>query len=436
MTQYIRYISRVLCLAMLCASLHYEACAQSVGQGGQGSDNRFPKVEKDLDMDSCEVEIVQLTGDTMMYIARPFEVQLTASRDASLYFWSPGYLFADSTRREVNYITLPGQSDTLVLEALNLEPENRVFNGEFHLGDTGFRTDYSPFGGMGGGADNRGGMYKVVGKRLRVFPAQDTEPLLYGTRVDVDADEWYLLTVVMSPLTGSDTVAMEVAIDGEMQGGMDVLDWNQPLPVRLYREFYSPEAGTVDIELYDRSYGFGNHVGYFIDSVEVQRVCIARDTLIVTAACTTYYDTTVVYLCYDSTYVFNETTVISEPGEYDYTLTTPYGCDSNVHVNVLFEPCCVELIQCPNVVTPNGDGSNDKFVITNLLEQVCYPYNELYVYNRYGNEVYSRRNIASESDWWDPSNLPDGTYFYYFKARNGDGSRGVERKGAVEVMRK
>ncbi|MBQ6683087.1 MAG: gliding motility-associated C-terminal domain-containing protein, partial [Bacteroidales bacterium] len=120
----------------------------------------------------------------------------------------------------------------------------------------------------------------------------------------------------------------------------------------------------------------------------------------------------------------------------DYTLTTPDGCDSNVHVNVLFEPCCVELIQCPNVVTPNGDGSNDKFVITNLLEQVCYPYNELYVYNRYGNMVYSRRNIASESDWWDPSNLPDGTYFYYFKARNGDGSRGVERKGAVEVMRK
>ena len=154
---------------------------------------------------------------------------------------------------------------------------------------------------------------------------------------------------------------------------MDVLDWNQLLPVRLYREFYSPEAGTVDIELYDRSYGFGNHVGYFIDSVEVQRVCIARDTLIVTAACTTYYDTTVVYLCYDSTYVFNEATVISEPGEYDYTLTTPYGCDSNVHVNVLFEPCCVELIQCPNVVTPNGDGSNDKFVITTCWSRCAIP---------------------------------------------------------------
>lgn len=92
-----------------------------------------------------------------------------------------------------------------------------------------------------------------------------------------------------------------------------------------------------------------------------------------------------------------------------------------------------DFLQFPNVVTPNGDGINDRFVIKNLVGGLGYPINSLYIYNKWGSLVYHRDNIASDDDFWDPAGVPAGTYFYRFTGRGYNGN--VEHNGAVEVIK-
>ena len=91
-----------------------------------------------------------------------------------------------------------------------------------------------------------------------------------------------------------------------------------------------------------------------------------------------------------------------------------------------------DFLQFPNLVTPNGDGINDRFVIQNLVNGLAYPINSLDVYNKWGSRVFHRENISSEDDFWDPADLPDGTYFYRFSASGYNGN--IEHNGAVEVL--
>lgn len=93
-----------------------------------------------------------------------------------------------------------------------------------------------------------------------------------------------------------------------------------------------------------------------------------------------------------------------------------------------------DFLQFPNVVTPNGDGINDIFIIKNLLSG-SYPINALHIYNKWGSLVYQVYNISKESDFWDPNktNSPDGTYFFRFSGKGYTGN--VERRGVVEVLR-
>lgn len=94
-----------------------------------------------------------------------------------------------------------------------------------------------------------------------------------------------------------------------------------------------------------------------------------------------------------------------------------------------------DFLQFPNVVSANGDGINDKFVIKNLVEGLAYPINSLYIYNRWGACVYHKENISTEEDFWDPAaeNMPAGTYYYKFKAKGYIGN--IERNGVIELLR-
>ena len=67
----------------------------------------------------------------------------------------------------------------------------------------------------------------------------------------------------------------------------------------------------------------------------------------------------------------------------------------------------------PNIMTPNGDGDNDAFVVPCLD---AYPDNEIRVYNRWGDLVYRKNGYAN--DWEGTFNgalLPSGTYFYIIR---------------------
>ncbi len=79
----------------------------------------------------------------------------------------------------------------------------------------------------------------------------------------------------------------------------------------------------------------------------------------------------------------------------------------------------------PNVITPNGDGINDKLIITSQesknsssidasysLINDFYISNELVILNRWGQEVYKSSNYLND---WGGDNLSDGVYFYILK---------------------
>lgn len=84
-----------------------------------------------------------------------------------------------------------------------------------------------------------------------------------------------------------------------------------------------------------------------------------------------------------------------------------------------------------NGFSPNGDDKNDTFTITGLGN---YPDNELIIYNRWGNQVYRKKNYDNSWDGsWDGHPLPDGTY-YYIICLPDNGTTKVE-SGYLEIRR-
>ena len=94
-----------------------------------------------------------------------------------------------------------------------------------------------------------------------------------------------------------------------------------------------------------------------------------------------------------------------------------------------------DMLQFPTVVTPNGDGINDRFVILNLVEGLAYPINTLDIYDKWGSRVFHATNISRDDQFWDPSknNVPAGTYFYRFSGKGYQGN--IEHNGVVEVLK-
>ncbi|NLR78424.1 gliding motility-associated C-terminal domain-containing protein [Chitinophaga eiseniae] len=81
----------------------------------------------------------------------------------------------------------------------------------------------------------------------------------------------------------------------------------------------------------------------------------------------------------------------------------------------------------PNVITPNGDGRNEKFQIIGISR---YPNSSLFIYNRWGNEVYQSKNYQNT---WDGQGLNEGTYFYLLRLNTPNGERAY--KGWIELLR-
>lgn len=107
-------------------------------------------------------------------------------------------------------------------------------------------------------------------------------------------------------------------------------------------------------------------------------------------------------------------------------------CADTVENNILI---INDQISFPNVVTPNGDGINDVFIIGNLVEGLAFPNNQLDIFDKWGSRVFHKENISSSADFWDPlaTNSPSGTYFYRFIGHGPTGN--VEHNGVIEVIR-
>ena len=107
------------------------------------------------------------------------------------------------------------------------------------------------------------------------------------------------------------------------------------------------------------------------------------------------------------------------------TVSTDFDCAAEISHTVIVE---ADLI-FPNIITPNGDGSNDVFAIGNLNTDINmedpdeYRTNELIIYDRWGKQVYHAQNydtyakdneIFVGSQVFAAENCSDGVYYYVF----------------------
>ena len=73
-------------------------------------------------------------------------------------------------------------------------------------------------------------------------------------------------------------------------------------------------------------------------------------------------------------------------------------------------------VDIPDIITPDGDGVNDTFEVVGIEN---YPENEIYIYNRWGNQVHHEVNY--NNDWrgtYRNADLPAGTYYFIFYDRS------------------
>jgi gliding motility-associated-like protein len=76
-------------------------------------------------------------------------------------------------------------------------------------------------------------------------------------------------------------------------------------------------------------------------------------------------------------------------------------------------------------VSPNGDSKNDFFFLQNIEYQPTLQHNEVHIYNRWGDEVYSVADYNNTTNRFTGYNsdgklLPAGTYFYKILFTSGD----------------
>ncbi|MGB3606058.1 MAG: choice-of-anchor L domain-containing protein [Psychroserpens sp.] len=104
---------------------------------------------------------------------------------------------------------------------------------------------------------------------------------------------------------------------------------------------------------------------------------------------------------------------VVDAGDYDIeVIFNDTGC-SNIATQEVIE---LETCVIPEGISPNGDGMNDTFDLSN------FQVSKLEIFNRFGTLVYSKKNYTNE--WFgqtkDGEELPVGTYFYTMEFRDGE----------------
>ena len=123
---------------------------------------------------------------------------------------------------------------------------------------------------------------------------------------------------------------------------------------------------------------------------------------------------------------FGDATIVEDGIEYDpnsgfigrlvfrYEVCLP-ACNSCSEAEVILNLGDASNCVAPTLITPNGDGINDAFVVP-CLYSGSYAESELQVFNQWGKLIYNQENY--QNDWegtYSGSPLPTGTYYYILK---------------------
>ncbi|QHT66293.1 T9SS type B sorting domain-containing protein [Rhodocytophaga rosea] len=113
--------------------------------------------------------------------------------------------------------------------------------------------------------------------------------------------------------------------------------------------------------------------------------------------------------------------LVNTPGTYWVEVTN--ACGSMRDSIVVECPACISAMM-PNVITPNGDGANDTFVIPCIQEKTW----AIEIYNRWGKIVFHSKAYQGE---WSGENQDNGIYFYTIT----NPASKTSLKGMVHVLR-
>jgi gliding motility-associated-like protein len=106
--------------------------------------------------------------------------------------------------------------------------------------------------------------------------------------------------------------------------------------------------------------------------------------------------------------------VVSPPTDTSYILHVVSNAGCGIAEDMV-RVIIFKKIEVPNAFSPNGDGINDRWNIPALNSYLTA---EVFVYDRYGREIYRGNNFRS----WDGTNrgkeLPVATYYYVIDLKN------------------
>ena len=138
----------------------------------------------------------------------------------------------------------------------------------------------------------------------------------------------------------------------------------------------------------------------------------------------------------DGTFTY---TAGEEPGMVSFIYNVcSRTCDLEDQAAVTITINDTKCVFIPNIITPNGDDTNDWFTIP-CLDTGLFPDNSLVVYSQWGDKVFEAAPYSNDPNeaWRGTLNgesgkdVPDGVYFYIFKA----GNNIAPMKGFLEVFR-
>ena len=102
---------------------------------------------------------------------------------------------------------------------------------------------------------------------------------------------------------------------------------------------------------------------------------------------------------------------------YRLDVTDNNQCESNGKIKVTVLNASSK-ISVPNAFSPNGDGINDTWIISNLS---AYPGATIDVFNRYGQLVFHSENNSRPWDGtYNGKSLPLATYYYIIDLKNNE----------------
>lgn len=131
----------------------------------------------------------------------------------------------------------------------------------------------------------------------------------------------------------------------------------------------------------------------------------------------------------------NSSSITVHPNTYStYTLTYTdmHTCISTKTIDINIDFNCIRDSTSIifNSVTPNNDGINDVFYISNIEK---YPNNHVSIFNRWGKEIFNKDNYNNTKNFWptreERNNLIPSTYFFII-----DYGNGIVKKGWLELF--